>query len=94
MKLTLENKTNILSGLFVGSLISANLIGLKVANFGIFEASVGILLFPILFLITDIIEEVHGKKKTKELVFIGMITLLIVLIVIFLTGFELMSLGF
>jgi uncharacterized integral membrane protein (TIGR00697 family) len=81
MKLTLENKTNLLSGLFVGSLISANLIGLKVANFGIFEASVGILLFPILFLITDIIEEVHGKKKTKELVFIGMITLLIVLIV-------------
>ncbi|MCK4416039.1 MAG: queuosine precursor transporter [Thermoplasmatales archaeon] len=81
MKFTSENKTNILYGLFVGSLITANLIGLKVASFGVFEASVGILLFPILFLITDIIEEVHGKEKTKELVFVGMITLIVVLIV-------------
>ncbi len=81
MKFTLENKTNILYGLFVGSLITANLIGLKVASFGIFEASVGILLFPILFLITDIIEEVYGKEKTKELVFVGMIALIVVLIV-------------
>jgi len=80
MKLTLEYKTNILFGIFVGSLIAANLIGLKVANFTIFEASVGILLFPILFLVTDIIEEVHGKKKTQELVIVGFITLIIVLI--------------
>ena len=81
MKLTPENKTNILSGIFVGSLIAANLIGLKIGNFGIFHASVGILLFPILFLITDIIEEVYGKKKARELVFIGFISLTIVLIV-------------
>ncbi|MFW6119993.1 MAG: queuosine precursor transporter [Petrotogales bacterium] len=81
MKLTVETKTNILYGLFVGSLIAANLIGLKIADFILFEASVGILLFPILFLITDIIEEVHGRKKTKELVFVGMITLVVVLIV-------------
>jgi uncharacterized integral membrane protein (TIGR00697 family) len=80
-QLSVGEKTNILYGLFVGSLIAANLIGLKVANFGIFEASVGILLFPILFLITDIIEEVHGKEKTKELVFVAMITLIVVLIV-------------
>ena len=81
MKYSLESKTNILLGVFVGSLIAANLIGLKIANFGFFEASVGILLFPILFLITDVIEEVHGRKKTKEFIIIGMITLLIVLIV-------------
>ncbi|MBU0496895.1 MAG: queuosine precursor transporter [Candidatus Thermoplasmatota archaeon] len=81
MRQTLESKTNLLFGLFVGSLIAANLIGLKIANFGIFEASVGILLFPILFLITDIVEEVHGRKKVHELIVIGMITLLVVLAV-------------
>jgi uncharacterized integral membrane protein (TIGR00697 family) len=81
MKYTLESKTNILLGIFVGSLIAANLIGLKIANFGLFEASVGILLFPILFLITDVVEEVHGRKKTKEFIIIGMITLLIVLVI-------------
>jgi len=82
LKLTKGEKTNILLGLFVGSLIAANLMGLKVANFGIFEASVGILLFPILFLVTDIVEEVHGKKKTQEFVIIGFITLIIVLVVL------------
>lgn len=75
-------KTNILLGVFVGSLIAANLIGLKIASFGIFEASVGILLFPILFLVTDIIEEVHGKKKTQEFVIIAFITLMIVLAIL------------
>jgi len=81
MKLNIEIKTNILLGIFVGSLIAANLIGLKIADFGIFQASVGILLFPILFLVTDIIEEVHGKKKAQEFVFIGFITLILVLII-------------
>ncbi len=80
MRQTIESKTNLLFGIFVGSLIAANLISLKIANFGIFEASVGILLFPILFLITDIIEEVHGQKKVHELIIIGMITLIIVLV--------------
>jgi len=81
MKLDIGMKTNILLGIFVGALIAANLIGLKIAEFGIFQASVGILLFPILFLITDVIEEVHGKKKAHEFVIIGFITLIIVLVV-------------
>ena len=80
MKWTTERKTNTLSGIFVGCLIGANLIGLKIGNFGLFEASVGILLFPILFLVTDIIAEVHGKKKAQEIVITGFIALLIVLL--------------
>ncbi len=88
-QLSIREKTNILLGLFVGSLIAANLIGLKIADFGIFEASVGILFFPILFLITDIIEEVHGKKKTQEIVLIGFIVLLFVLIITAIAVFAL-----
>ncbi len=80
MAFTQEFKTKILYGIFIGSLVAANLMGLKVADFGFFDASVGIILFPLLFLVTDIIEEVYGKKKTRELVFVGFITLIIVLI--------------
>ena len=79
-KVPQEKKTNILLALFIGALTTANLIGLKIADFTIFEASVGILAFPITFLITDIIEEVHGKKKAQEFVFLGTITLIFVLI--------------
>ncbi len=79
--LSVEKKTNFLLALFVGCLITANLIGLKIADFGLFEASVGILVFPILFLITDIVEEVHGKEKAKEFVYAGLGVLVIVLFV-------------
>jgi len=75
-----EKKTNILLALFIGSLVAANLIGLKIADFIIFEASVGILAFPVTFLITDIIEEVHGKKKAQEFVFLGALTLIFILV--------------
>jgi uncharacterized integral membrane protein (TIGR00697 family) len=75
-----EKKTNILLSLFIGSLVASNLIGLKIADFTIFEASVGILAFPVTFLITDIIEEVHGKKKAQEFVFLGALTLIFILI--------------
>ncbi len=79
-KFSPEKKTNILLALFIGALVAANLIGLKIADFTIFEASVGILAFPVTFLITDIIEEVHGKKKAQEFVFLGAITLVFILI--------------
>ncbi|MDP7081029.1 MAG: queuosine precursor transporter [Candidatus Undinarchaeales archaeon] len=80
-ELSLEQRTNFLLGLFVASLVAANLLGLKVASFGIFEASVGIIVFPILFLITDVIEEVHGSKKATEFVYIGLATLVFILFV-------------
>ncbi len=80
-KFSLEQKTNFLLGLFVACLVTANLIGLKVASFGLFEASVGILVFPVLFLVTDIIEEVHGSAKARQFVFIGLGTLVFVLII-------------
>jgi len=79
-KVPKEKKTNILLALFIGSLVASNLIGLKIADFVIFEASVGILAFPVTFLITDIIEEVHGKKKAQEFVFLGALTLIFILV--------------
>ena len=81
LNFSIEQKTNFLLGLFVASLVTANLISLKIASFGFFEASVGILVFPVLFLITDIIEEVHGSAKAKQFVYIALITLVFVLII-------------
>jgi hypothetical protein len=76
-----ERKTDFLLGLFVACLVAANLIGLKVASFVFFEASVGILMFPILFLITDIVAEVHGRKRAQEFVYTGLVALVVVLAV-------------
>jgi len=42
--------------------------------------SVGILTVPIMFLITDVIEEVEGKKKVKEFIFVGVSALIMTVV--------------
>ena len=71
-----------LSVLFVTSLVVSNLIFQKffqwqpfgdVYIFGapLFEISVGILPYPITFLITDLISEIYGKKNANRIVITG-----------------------
>lgn len=66
----------ILGALFIASLVASNLIFQKFFYwdfFGLytFEISVGILPYPITFLITDILSEVYGKRKANEVVTAG-----------------------
>jgi len=81
MKWDLEFKTKLLLGLFVASLIAANLLGGKITKFWFIQVSVGIFAYPITFLITDAIEEVHGKEKTKTFIWVGFICMLFVLLI-------------
>jgi uncharacterized integral membrane protein (TIGR00697 family) len=70
-----------LGGLFITSLVVSNLIFQKFfywrpfefTVFGnqLFELSVGILPYPITFLITDLISEIYGKKKANQVVIAG-----------------------
>lgn len=66
----------ILAALFIASLVASNLIFQKFfywEPFGWyrFEISVGILPYPITFLITDILSEIYGKKKANQVVIAG-----------------------
>lgn len=66
----------VLATLFITSLVVSNLIFQKFFYwnpFGWFqfEVSVGILPYPITFLITDIISEIYGKKKANQVVVTG-----------------------
>lgn len=66
----------ILGALFIASLVTSNLIFQKFfywEPFGWyrFEISVGILPYPITFLITDILSEIYGKKKANQVVIAG-----------------------
>jgi uncharacterized integral membrane protein (TIGR00697 family) len=70
-----------LAALFITSLVVSNLIFQKffywypfnweVFGFRLFELSVGILPYPITFLITDIISEIFGKKSANQVVVAG-----------------------
>ena len=70
-----------LGALFITSLVVSNLIFQKffywypfnIEIFGtrLFEISVGILPYPITFLITDLISEIYGKKRANQIVVAG-----------------------
>lgn len=66
----------ILGSLFITSLVTSNLIFQKFFSwspFGIytFELSVGIIAYPITFLVTDIVSEIYGRKRANRLVKAG-----------------------
>jgi len=79
----------ILGAIFIASLVVSNLIFQKFFywNFlGIyrFEISVGIIPYPITFLITDIISEVYGKKKANQVVTAGIFASFFSLFIIYI----------
>ena len=81
----------ILGALFVASLVASNLIFQKFFYwdfFGLyrFEISVGILPYPITFLITDIISEVYGKRKANQIVTAGIFASFFSMLVVYVSG--------
>ena len=69
----------ILSGLFMGALVVCNLIATKFTTVDLgflgfshpFLLSVGILPYPLTFLLTDIISEIYGRRRANQVVLTG-----------------------
>ena len=81
----------VLAALFITSLVVSNLIFQKFFYwnpFGIFrfEISVGILPYPMTFLITDVISEIYGKKKANQVVVIGIFASFFSMAIIYLAN--------
>ncbi len=77
----------VLAGIFIAALIASNLIFQKFfiwSPFGLytFEISVGILPYPITFLVTDIISEIYGKRRADQVVMTGLFASLFIIIVV------------
>ncbi|MBP9069026.1 MAG: queuosine precursor transporter [Bacteroidia bacterium] len=75
----------VLAGFFITNAIVAELIGGKLVQFfGLFTQSIGIILWPVVFLLTDIINEYYGKSGVRKLTYItvGLISYTFILITI------------
>ena len=85
-----------LAALFITSLVVSNLIfqkffywyPFKVEVFGIqlFEISVGILPYPITFLITDFVSEIYGKKRANQVVVAGIFASFFSLLIVYVSN--------
>ena len=93
-KLLAQRIYMLLGALFITSLVVSNLIfqkffywypfDIEIFGANLFEISVGILPYPITFLITDLISEIYGKKRANQVVvtgiFASVFSLLIILV--------------
>lgn len=79
-----------LGALFIAALVVCNLVSNKFIEIDLgvktFVISVGILPYPLTFLVTDLLSEFYGKRRTDYVVFSGFAALLLVLLVIWLGG--------
>ncbi len=92
-KLAAQRIYMLLGALFITSLVVSNLIFQKffywhpfdVEIFGskLFEISVGILPYPITFLITDLISEIYGKKRANQIVIAGIFASFFSLLIVY-----------
>lgn len=76
----------ILSALFITALVATNLIANKfvTVDLGVasFVISAGVLPYPITFLITDILSEVYGRKRTNQVVISGFFASVFVILIL------------
>ena len=92
-KLAAQRIYMLLGALFITSLVVSNLIFQKffywypfdIEVFGskLFVVSVGILPYPITFLITDLISEIYGKKRANQVVVTGIFASLFSVLIVF-----------
>lgn len=74
LKVNMEKETkvlNVLFGVYSASLIMMNILATKSIDIGIFTVTTGIFVSPIVFIVQDVITELFGYKKAKDMIMLG-----------------------
>jgi uncharacterized integral membrane protein (TIGR00697 family) len=72
----------ILNGIFITSLLIANVVSAKIVTFGGLVIPAAIVAYPLTFLMTDVIGEIWGKEQANQSVKLGFVCQLISLVLI------------
>ena len=76
----------LLVGLFVMTLIVSNIASVKMIQVGPLVFDAGTVLFPLAYIIGDIVTEVYGYRKMRSLLYVGVGTLLLTSLTFWLVG--------
>jgi queuosine precursor transporter len=76
----------ILSWLFVATLIIANITSVKLIDIGPFTFDGGTIIFPLAYILGDILTEVYGREKARQVIWTGFASLLLFSVVTWLVG--------
>ena len=76
----------LIAAVFSTTLITSNIIAVKIFEFGPFPLDAAVLLFPITYIIGDILTEVYGYSRARQIIWIGFFCNLIAVIAISIAG--------
>lgn len=76
----------LLAGIFITTLIVSNIASVKMVSIGPLVFDAGTLLFPLAYIVGDIITEVYGFKKMRSMIYMGVGMLLLASLTFWLVG--------
>lgn len=77
---------NFITSIFVAVLLISNIASTKVVEFGFFTFDGGTLLFPISYVIGDVLTEVYGFREARKVIWIGFLCAALMSLVVWLVG--------
>jgi hypothetical protein len=69
-----------LTGIFTASLIISNIIAGKTFDFFSFTLPCGVIIFPVIYIVNDVLAEVYGYEKARRVILLGFFMNLIAVI--------------
>ncbi len=75
-----------ISVFFVAVLLISNIVSTKIVDFGWFTFDGGTLLFPLSYIFGDILTEIYGYRKAREVIWLGFFCILLMSLVIIIVG--------
>ena len=75
-----KNLYAIFTGIYCSSLIISNILAFKTFCIGNIDLPSAVIIFPIIYIINDILSEIYGYKKAKTTILLGFLTNLIAVI--------------
>lgn len=75
-----------LAGLFVTTLIVSNIASIKMVSVGSLVFDAGTILFPLAYIVGDIVTEVYGYRKMRSLLYVGIMMLILTTLIFWLVG--------
>ena len=82
----LERKKEVIFGIFITSIVVANVIAGKIVAFGPFVTPAAIVVYAVTFLMTDLVSEIWGRRDANRLVFLGFVCSIFASIMILLAS--------
>src|SRR3954468_13012753 len=76
----------VVTALFVTSLLTANIIAVKLVTLGGLVVPAGVVIFPLSYIFGDVLTEVYGYRQARRVIWLGFVCNVLMVVAIWLGG--------